>query len=580
MLRLFIWVLVIVAVMAATVPTADAQTVKLNSATCTLPNAGDVSLQEALAANGQFTCDKGKFETPAKHYWVKAEIDDLVADIADPVMRVRVARQGDFELHVAYADSPTKTLRYTSDEVKANWRGPSHTAFPLIGPNGEMPISIVLGVDKPWDPWNLADITVMPSDEDAALHTRSYIADAVFCALLLAPFVLHLVFYLLLRIRFILFHLVGISAMLVTQVLWGGIIFDLVPAVDIVTRSALAHMAIAVLTCAACLLIRDLIDLKYLGPTAHRALLWAGFTTVALTSAVLVVAPLIPVYGSLVFHFGILLAVIAAVGSLIVAAVRKSWIAWGLLLGTTGFSVIAIIRILNSMGLFVGLPTFDYEFYAAAFLDSIIMSIIVVGRALQMRKERDLAVLENALLFKTARTDPLTGLLNRRALEETFAEITQQPERRRQHWAMAVIDIDHFKRINDLHGHDGGDLCLQQFSQLLKETCRDGDYCARIGGEEFVILLSINSLREAEQFGERLRLATEQQSFGTATASVTDLTISIGIARIPRLGTQTFETVYRSADQALYAAKTNGRNRVIIAGTEPAKTKQALARSA
>ncbi|MDJ0920404.1 MAG: diguanylate cyclase [Henriciella sp.] len=547
--------------------TGLAQSIGLNDQTCALANDGTVSIADALAAPASFDCDKGKFETPARHYWVKADIEAAATAITDPVLRVRIARHGDLTLRVEYHDAEPRLFHYTSDDIKANWRGPSHTAFQLTGPNGEPPVSLLLGVERPWDPWNLADLTLWESAEDKALDARTYLSDAVFSAMLLAPFVLHLVFWFLLRIRFIMFHLIGIAAMLVTQILWGGIIFDIIPAMTIELRSILAHMSIAILTCMACLLIRDLCEPDKLGRFAHKALLWAGITPLVLTSAVLLISPGLPVYGSLIFHFGILIAVVACVGSLILAAFRKSWIARALLLGTSGFVMIAIMRILNSTGLFVGLPTFDFEFYAAAFIDSIIMSVVVVHRALLLRKERDVAMTENALLFKTSRTDVLTGLLNRRALHEAFTELTEQPERRRKIWSLVAFDIDHFKSINDEYGHDVGDLCLQQFSAILKRKCRSGDSCARFGGEEFIVLVATDSRSEVLNFAERIRTATENETFGDADRIVSAMTVSIGISYIPRSGPVSFEEVYKKADQALYRAKSDGRNRVMIANS-------------
>lgn len=563
------WALIgFLTIVAASTPmTGLAQSIVLKEQTCALPNNGSVSMDDAVSASTSFDCSKGKYEKPAAHYWVRTDFDNAIAEIVDPVLRLRVARHGDLTLRVEYQEADPKHFHYTSDDIKANWRGPSHTAFALAGPNGEAPVSILLGVERPWDPWNLADLSIWSSAEDQELHTRTYIVDAVFCAMLLAPFVLHLVFWFLLRIRFIMFHLVGITAMLVTQLLWGGIIFDIAPFIDVETRSILAHMSIAVLTSMACLLIRDLCGSNKLGRTAHTALLWAGIIPLVLTAAVLLLSPHLPVYGSLIFHFGIFIAVVTSISSLIVAAIRKSWTARGLLLGTSGFSVIAMMRVLNSTGLFVGLPTFDLEFYAAAFIDSIIMSIIVVHRALQMRTERDVAMTENALLFKTARTDVLTGLLNRRALHEAFSGLAEQTERRRKIWSLVAVDIDHFKSINDRFGHDGGDACLQQFSAMLKRSCRSSDSCARFGGEEFIVLLATDSRSEAATFAERIREMTEKETFADAGRTFGSMTVSIGLAYIPRSGPISFDEVYRKADRALYTAKTQGRNRVVVANS-------------
>ncbi|MFL5959548.1 MAG: diguanylate cyclase [Gaiellaceae bacterium] len=153
-----------------------------------------------------------------------------------------------------------------------------------------------------------------------------------------------------------------------------------------------------------------------------------------------------------------------------------------------------------------------------------------------------------------ARIDSLTGLANRRALEEILAAEISRAQRFAHELAVVVLDLDRFKEINDSFGHGAGDVMLRAVSGLLTSLARQGDSVARWGGEEFVVVLPETDLAGARRFAERLRRAIEAHSVGEMQTSA-----SCGVA--PMLPEDTVEALLGAADQALYRAKTNGRNR-------------------
>jgi two-component system cell cycle response regulator len=155
----------------------------------------------------------------------------------------------------------------------------------------------------------------------------------------------------------------------------------------------------------------------------------------------------------------------------------------------------------------------------------------------------------------------LTGLNNRRFLERHLARLIDDARARRSPLALMIVDIDHFKRVNDTFGHDVGDEILKAFSQRLRAVIRAGDLLCRLGGEEFVMVLPGADSANAASIAERARLAIEQEDFAVASASrPLAITASIGLAEGGE--TQDWRELYRRADQALYRAKTEGRNRV------------------
>lgn len=167
----------------------------------------------------------------------------------------------------------------------------------------------------------------------------------------------------------------------------------------------------------------------------------------------------------------------------------------------------------------------------------------------------------NDELVILARKDALTGLFNRRAAEDRMREESARHHRSGNCLSLLMMDIDFFKRINDQFGHAAGDEALKQVSHCLSQHCRGSDFIARIGGEEFLALLPETRLPGAMQLAEKLRAAVERLD----VPSVGRVSISVGVAEFGR-GVLPIEQVLANADQALYAAKEAGRNRIVAHG--------------
>jgi diguanylate cyclase (GGDEF)-like protein len=156
-----------------------------------------------------------------------------------------------------------------------------------------------------------------------------------------------------------------------------------------------------------------------------------------------------------------------------------------------------------------------------------------------------------------ANVDNLTGLYNRYSLEDLFKKISLEMNPSGV-ICLLLCDIDHFKMVNDRYGHDVGDNVLCDVAKNIKKTCRDKDYVFRYGGEEFVVLTSIDNFENVRVFGERIRSSVEN----AAIIEGQKVTISIGIA--VGVKNNTLDALLKQADEALYAAKNSGRNRVVI----------------
>jgi diguanylate cyclase (GGDEF)-like protein len=164
---------------------------------------------------------------------------------------------------------------------------------------------------------------------------------------------------------------------------------------------------------------------------------------------------------------------------------------------------------------------------------------------------------------RIALIDPLTNLPNRRKLFEAISEEFNRFKRKKQPFSLLYLDLDHFKTINDTYGHAGGDQLLIHFANLLKNELRETDTAGRLGGEEFAVLLPETGVTAASRIAERIRDAMHDLTVPTSKGTM-QTTLSIGVAEMTESDSST-DAVLRRADEALYKAKNNGRNVVVIA---------------
>ncbi|MBB4019335.1 diguanylate cyclase (GGDEF)-like protein [Chelatococcus caeni] len=205
---------------------------------------------------------------------------------------------------------------------------------------------------------------------------------------------------------------------------------------------------------------------------------------------------------------------------------------------------------------------FSYRFAAVALvagLAALVATVIAGARLLVEETEQGLRQL--------VETDPLTGALNRRGLAQRFDAMTANGRRDPPLLAMLVFDLDHFKRVNDRHGHQAGDLALAHFARIAAASLREGDAFARLGGEEFAACLPVSSLAEAKAVAERIQGALGSTPLSVEGRFIT-ITSSVGVSTRPR-PTATLDELIAAGDRALYAAKAHGRNCIMTDDDTP-----------
>jgi diguanylate cyclase (GGDEF)-like protein len=219
---------------------------------------------------------------------------------------------------------------------------------------------------------------------------------------------------------------------------------------------------------------------------------------------------------------------------------------------------------MRPMAAFMGVPLMSG--------DSCVGVLSIVGRPQQRFDDEDVSLLtlvaaisgpylEIARLSRLSQVDALTGALNRHGLDQAFPEQSTEGDIVRP-LSVILVDIDHFKQVNDQHGHAAGDEVLRHVARLLSQVLRIGDAIVRYGGEEFVLVLPSVGLGRAMRIAERARTAVEAQPTSIGSRAIA-VTISLGVAE--RAEDESRDSLVKRADAAMYEAKRLGRNRVVAA---------------
>ena len=218
-------------------------------------------------------------------------------------------------------------------------------------------------------------------------------------------------------------------------------------------------------------------------------------------------------------------------------------------------------------------PKSDDEGSGAQSLSALVTRISELeARVAQLQRENIDLIMKNRVLAEVSARDALTGLYNRWYVMEKIESEMNRSLRHGSPVALLMLDIDHFKRINDSFGHAAGDQVLKSFGQVLRESCRVYDVPGRYGGEEFCIILPETRIGSTTAVAERIRQRLAASRFDVGTDRVA-ITASIGIAGMDADGgIVSSAALIERADRALYSAKNNGRNRVEVWPSEIGET--------
>ena len=242
--------------------------------------------------------------------------------------------------------------------------------------------------------------------------------------------------------------------------------------------------------------------------------------------------------------------------------IRKVWEAEGLTVQVTSAIALPFTLDRTQLGVFF-LRTSGSEpplsHHDIEFADTVIRAAVA---AIQRAQLLETTRADKARLEALATTDSVTTLLNRRALVDRLSHEMERARRYATPLALLMVDLDHFKDINDTHGHLVGDEALREVARMLQSAVRNVDIVARYGGEEFAIVLPETSNEGAVAFAERVRERVAEHVFANERLPSMRITVSVGVASVPATGIESVEDFFARSDEALYRAKAGGRNQV------------------
>lgn len=432
--------------------------------------------------------------------------------------------------------------------ASANWE--MHTALPRTAGPLE---AVVVEMDEPRNAGMLVDARLVSGGEPPASFVRELLL-AMLCGALLLPLVFNVAFYRILRERFLLWHALATAFMVVHTMVSSGLVNRFfVLGVD--TLSILSPITMGGGLIAASLFSADLIEPDKLDPVHRRMLrcvaLWVPFWA---AFYLLAAGPLRPFAAPL--YLVSFLPLIALFCWTMVAAKRRGSRAVNFQIAAwLPLMITAAVRIASALGATERPIDLLLVQHLALGLEVIITSLGAMDRMMAIRQQRDVALAEARLLIDRAERDHLTGLFNRRALERRFPEM-----RTGGFYAMAVLDLDKFKDINDTFGHAKGDAVLRAVALALAPD--QDTLAARMGGEEFLILLRGEDVAGR---AERRRQAISTRVAADVPGLDRLVTASMGMVELPADGSlqNELDPLYVRCDQLLYEAKAAGRNRTM-----------------
>jgi len=413
---------------------------------------------------------------------------------------------------------------------------------------------IVVAIDLPSHRMSLerAHLASMDAAGSGTGALRLLIVVSGLAGMLVMPLIFNAAFYQVLRKPFVLWHSALTLSLLMTLLVSSNIsvvLFD-PPAM---TLSWMTTLIFGATVASATMFTYSFIEPGLMHPVLRHMLpycaVWAIFLSVFHASFPFVARPI----QSSAYTAAFAPVLVVFIFSMIDALRRGSRAAKFQAVGYTPMVLVGLTRLVTGV-----IPWFHSAdamlmFYAGCLCEVLFTTLGVADRFVTLRRERDRARTEADLLERLSETDPLTGLFNRRAIERQFAQL-----RTGGFDTLAVIDLDHFKAINDVNGHAVGDAVLRAVASAIQAGPDVAAY--RLGGEEFVLLLRGN---DAGIEAERRRQAIPVMVANTVPGLGRPVTASMGVAGA--LGDEGFVTLYERADKLLYEAKSSGRNRTRIA---------------
>ena len=511
----------------------------------------DTSYAQLAATPAAWICNSTKWKDTHPAGWLRFDAHDWEGQMAPVTFVTRITKFDRMTLLVIGADGKTTPYEYGPDDVTPR---AGRSIFSIdLPPLPDDTAALVVRFERPWNAAVLSDARLSDDPNGGAWPVPVLVGFGMLLGLLFAPVIFDLAMYSVLRQRFVLWHAALVFSMLVYVLSFSGMI-SLFVDMEIENIAALNGLAPAIAVFVTGFFVVGFLEPGALSAPMRKALLAVSVIALVLPGAITLHLPFFD-YTSHHFYFlGFIPALAAHFMAMVQAYRRGSRSVKFLIAAWVPIMLCGAERIVRGLGLYGAPPLVDELLYIALVTEVVISALGVADRMMSLRDQRDMARTQARILENLAEHDPLTGLLNRRAIEPRFLDLCNAGFN-----TFALIDLDRFKSINDEHGHAVGDEVLRAVAIGLAPD--EDTLVMRLGGEEFLLLLrGENAKDRAEQRRQSLPRHIASRVPGLDRM----VTASMGLIEGPSdaMANSEFRDIYARADKLLYEAKQAGRNRM------------------
>lgn len=498
-------------------------------------------------------CESKSWKASSDAVWLKFDRDLWAGKERPQFFFSRIARFQSISFTALDTNGAMRTAHYSEKDGKAFAAGPVfQLTLPKVTPETR---TVLVRIERPHSIPLLSEARLSSQSEAGDWTQLEVVLLAFVVGMLILPLMFDISFYIVLREKFVVLHALMVISM-IGYVLFAGGLISVFATLPLAVMAVATPMTWTLTTALAAFFLAEFLEpgvqsrkmKRWTIGAAIFTLLLAGLCSLQLGSMHpwddrLYFAAFVP---AIVMYC---IAITSAIrnGS---CAARFTAAAWLPILCA------AIERMMRGLGAYEAPSTFDQAIYIAAGFEVIVMSLAIASRFLRLKRERDDAVAEAEMLGELSERDPLTGLLNRRAVAARFETLHAAGFH-----TFALVDLDHFKQVNDVNGHKVGDDVLVAVGDALRGNNQRNAIAVRMGGEEFVVLMrGSNALRRIEALRQSLprRIATAVPGLEKP------VTASMGVIVVAKMGgnVKSFDDLYARADAIMYQAKESGRNRM------------------
>lgn len=508
---------------------------------------------DAMRPRAGWTCDNSSWRADVPAVWLRFEAASWQNHALPRHFFTRNARFKTITFHAIDRGGAVRSLAHTEADGRPFPAGPVfQLPLPAITPETT---TLIARIEAPHSVPMLTEARITHDPRHADWSQIDMMLLAFVAGMLVLPLLFDISFYVVLRERFVALHAAMVTAMMTYVLTAGGLAsaFVTLPVAVLAVTSALSW---AVGVGISALFITSFLERGAQSPTMRQITIMTGWFTMIVPGFFALQLDATQRFDDVGYFVTFMPAIIVISAAVIEAILRGSRPARFLALAWAPIIIASIERLLRGLGWHIAPSSHDQMLYVAVGIEVVVISLAIADRFLALRRERDAALTEAKMLEQLSARDSLTGLMNRRAIETRFDDLLAQGFN-----TFALVDLDRFKAINDLHGHQVGDAALIACASAIRASGDRDAVAVRLGGEEFVVLL--RGPRPLER-AEALRQAIPMRIAVEVPGLDMPVTASMGVVVVADTNAHkmAFAEFYARADALMYEAKASGRNRL------------------